>query len=48
MAVVEKVAVAVAVVVVAVAGAAVVAAARHLPLRSSSPSFDRVIMMNSV
>ena len=35
-------------VVVAVAGAAVVAAARHLPLRSSSPSFDRVIMMNSV
>ena len=43
VAVVEKVAVA-----VAVAVAVVVAAARHLPLRSSSPSFERVIMMNSV
>ena len=45
MAVVEEVAV---VEKVAVAVAVVVAAARHLPLRSSSPSFDRVIMMNSV
>ena len=43
MTVVEEVAVA-----VAVAVAVVVAAARHLPLRSSSPSFERVIMMNSV
>ncbi len=43
MAVAEEVAVA-----VAVAVAVVVAAARHLPLRSSSPSFERVIMMNSV
>ena len=43
VAVAEEVAVA-----VAVAVAVVVAAARHLPLRSSSPSFERVIMMNSV
>ena len=43
VAVVEEVAVA-----VAVAVAVVMAAARHLPLRFSSPSFDRVIMMNSV
>ena len=43
VAVVEEVAVA-----VAVAVAVVMAAARHLPLRSSSPSFERVIMMNSV